>query len=100
MGMPVELVKTIDLTFDKSIFSKSAISRAGYHLAETLDIALSEGATAWLVTIRSIRNTNEDPAVLFRRTALDFELREKLDARTRHIRDRLVETALAEALPR
>lgn len=96
----MELAKPVELAFDKQIYGKSALVRTGYQLADLLDIALSDGGAVWLVTARPIADVPEDPAVLFRRTALDFELREKLEAQTRATRDRLIATALAEALPR
>ena len=96
----VEGAQQLDIvvTFDPAAHSRSSLLRVAYALAEriVLDLREIDGSLAMVGTARGAENCDEIRDAI-RIAAVDFALREEIEAKTFGLRDVIWRTAFAES---
>ena len=89
------------ITFDCNIYSKEAVLKACYHLADIAVFDVSSKKNKIIVTavVHSTSNTSADELSNdLKASVIDHQLREKIEAQTKKIKDILISAALSNSL--
>lgn len=95
-------METWSVEFDSGTIALPAIQRACHQLAASADLAVETSDDGkWRVRVYGSTSEAErrDLERRLRAAVLDFSLRELIEARTRIVRETLVQIALGEARP-
>lgn len=89
------------IAFDCNIFSKEAVLKACYQLADIaiFDVISHKNKITVSAVVHSTSDTSADAlSNTLKTSVIDYQLREKIEAQTKHVRDILISHALNNSL--
>jgi His-Xaa-Ser system protein HxsD len=89
------------ITFDCNIYSKEAVLKACYQLADiaVFDVSSQKNKITVSAVVHSTSNTSADELSNDLKTSvIDYQLREKIEAQTNKIKNILISAALSNSL--
>ncbi|MCL1073105.1 His-Xaa-Ser system protein HxsD [Shewanella dokdonensis] len=94
-------VKELSISFDCKIFSKEAVLKACYQLADiaVFDISIHKDKIVVSSTMHVTSTTStEELSSTLKTSVIDYQLRERIDAQTKHVKEILIHAALGNSL--
>lgn len=89
------------IAFDCNIYSKDAVLKACYQLADmaVFDVGSHKNKITVSAVVRSTSNSSTDELSNDLKTSvIDYQLREKIEAQTKQVKDILISAALSNSL--
>ncbi|MEJ6518428.1 His-Xaa-Ser system protein HxsD [Shewanella bicestrii] len=89
------------ITFDCNIYSKEAVLKACYQLADmaVFDVSSDKNKITVSAMVHSSSDTSADELSNSLKTSvIDYQLREKIEAQTKQVKDIFINAALSNAL--